>query len=55
MSTTTWTDDIEISESSFAERSAAHRLVWWGGAVTGAILTNSALLVSLLYLFSVLE
>ena len=56
MSTTTWSEDTStFSPHRMSVPSVSRRVVWWGGAIVGAAITNAALLVNLLYLFSVLE
>ena len=57
MSTIAWTK-ITLPSPAAARplmAGAVRKLAWWSGAAAGAIVTNSVLLLGLLYWFSVLE
>lgn len=56
MDTMIWSSSEALNSPSRPTGSVLLRkLAWWGSAATGAIVTNTALLLVLLYVFSVIE
>lgn len=56
MTATIWTDDKPTRSHNSAVISAVSgRILWWSSALSGGLVTNAALIIAFLYLFSVFE